>query len=45
LNRDGRDERDEVTMERSHLEALATKVLDAAFEVHRELGPGLLEST
>ena len=27
-----------------HLEKLATQVLDAAFAVHRELGPGLLES-
>lgn len=26
------------------LEALGSGVLDAAFEVHRELGPGLLES-
>jgi len=25
-------------------ELLATKVLDAAFQVHRQLGPGLLES-
>ena len=26
------------------LEALATQVVDAAFQVHRKLGPGLLES-
>lgn len=26
------------------VEAIATRVLDAAFEVHRKLGPGLLES-
>ena len=25
-------------------ELIATKILDAAFQVHRELGPGLLES-
>jgi GxxExxY protein len=27
-----------------HLDALSQKVLDAAFRVHSELGPGLLES-
>jgi GxxExxY protein len=32
-------------MERDALEKIATRVLDAAFEVHRHLGPGLLEST
>ena len=26
------------------VEALATEIVDAAFEVHRELGPGLLEA-
>jgi GxxExxY protein len=31
-------------MNRIELDRLATRVLDAAFEVHRELGPGLLES-
>lgn len=31
-------------MERETLERLATQILDAAFEVHRHLGPGLLES-
>lgn len=31
-------------MDRQTLEQLATQVLDAAFEVHRHLGPGLLES-
>lgn len=28
----------------AEVEALATEIVDAAFEVHRELGPGLLES-
>ena len=32
-------------MIRDRLEKLATQVVNAAFEVHRELGPGLLEST
>ena len=32
-------------MTRQQLDALATLVLDAAFEVHRELGPGLLENS
>ena len=31
-------------MKTDELERLATRVLDAAFEVHRSLGPGLLES-
>ena len=31
-------------MQRGDLDQLATRVLDAAFEVHRELGPGLLEN-
>jgi GxxExxY protein len=31
-------------MTRDILEKLATQVVNAAFEVHRELGPGLLES-
>ncbi len=31
-------------MNRQELDILATQVLDAAFEVHRALGPGLLES-
>lgn len=31
-------------MERDQLEAIATQIVDAAIEVHRELGPGLLES-
>ena len=31
-------------MERQQLETIATVVVDSAFEVHRELGPGLLES-
>jgi GxxExxY protein len=30
--------------DRERLEAIATQVVDAAFCVHRELGPGLLES-
>ena len=32
-------------MERAGIEDIASRVLDAAFEVHRQLGPGLLEST
>src|SRR5688572_21491971 len=32
-------------MTRQELDELATRVLDAAFEVHRELGPGLLENS
>ena len=32
-------------MQRDALEIIATSVMDAAFEVHRHLGPGLLEST
>ena len=31
-------------MNRHELDELATRVLDAAFEVHRALGPGLLEN-
>ena len=31
-------------MSSEHLNALSQKVLDAAFRVHSELGPGLLES-
>jgi len=31
-------------LERAQLEELATKVVDAAFEVHQRLGVGLLES-
>jgi GxxExxY protein len=31
-------------MSSEHLNALSQKVLDAAFHVHSELGPGLLES-
>jgi GxxExxY protein len=31
-------------MDRDSLEALATQVVDSALEVHRSLGPGLLES-
>jgi GxxExxY protein len=31
-------------MDRDALEALATQVVDSAVEVHRALGPGLLES-
>jgi GxxExxY protein len=31
-------------MERQTLEQLAAQILDAAFDVHRHLGPGLLES-
>jgi GxxExxY protein len=31
-------------MERDQLEAWAAEIVDAAIEVHRELGPGLLES-
>lgn len=31
-------------MNRKELDDLATSVLDAAFEVHRALGPGLLEN-
>jgi len=31
-------------MDRNSLEALATQVVDSALEVHRTLGPGLLES-
>jgi GxxExxY protein len=31
-------------MERHQLEQIATQVVDAVFEVHKELGPGLLES-
>lgn len=38
MNRDGRNERD-------GLERVAALLLDAAFEVHRRLGPGLLESS
>ena len=32
-------------MRRDDLDQLATRTLDAAFEVHRELGPGLLENS
>ena len=32
-------------MQRIELDQLATRTLDAAFEVHRELGPGLLENS
>ena len=32
-------------MERDSLEVIAARAMDAAFEVHRHLGPGLLEST
>ncbi len=31
-------------MDEAALNALATRMLDAAFRVHRQLGPGLLES-
>ncbi len=31
-------------MERERIESIATQIVDAALEVHRELGPGLLES-
>jgi GxxExxY protein len=31
-------------MDRDQLEAWAAEIVDAAIEVHRELGPGLLES-
>ncbi len=27
-----------------HIEEVAAKIVDAAIKVHRELGPGLLES-
>jgi GxxExxY protein len=30
---------------RKHIEAVASAVVDASIKVHRELGPGLLEST
>ncbi len=32
-------------MQRDELENIAAQVMDAAFEVHRHLGPGLLESS
>ncbi len=32
-------------MTAEELNQLATRILDAAFAVHRELGPGLLEGT
>jgi GxxExxY protein len=32
-------------MDTESLESIGAKLLDAAFEVHRHLGPGLLEST
>jgi len=32
-------------MTREAIEALATTIVDAAVRVHRQLGPGLLEST
>ena len=31
-------------MNRDKLEAIGTQIVDAAFQVHKELGPGLLES-
>lgn len=31
-------------MEREKLEAIGKQIVDAAFQVHKELGPGLLES-
>ena len=31
-------------MELAELNTLSAKIIDAAFEVHKELGPGLLES-
>ncbi len=40
--REGRD--DEGVITREQLEVLSRRVLDAAFAVHTELGPGLLES-
>ena len=40
--REGRDEGKPMT--REQLEVLSRQVLDAAFAVHTELGPGLLES-
>ncbi len=44
MNREERKER-EGLMSREILEQLAKQVVDAAIEVHRHLGPGLLEST
>ena len=31
-------------MEKHQLERIATQVVDAGYRVHKELGPGLLES-
>ena len=43
MNREEREER-EGKMDQETLEQLATQVVDAAIEVHRHLGPGLLEN-
>jgi len=43
MNRGGRGDRGE-KMSREDLDQLCTAVLDAAFEVHRQLGPGLMEN-
>ncbi len=31
-------------MNKAELDSIATKIVDAAYCVHKELGPGLLES-
>lgn len=47
MNRNAHNERNDIEIQEptERENKIAQRILDAAFEVHRELGPGLLEST
>lgn len=44
MNRKGAKDAGDITAERRWIEHIGTIVVDSAIHVHRELGPGLLES-